>query len=592
MRLISRGLCAIEAAVAMGMLVALQPNTSSLIPNTLLIMSILVSSSALPSGNSPLLQTVRTPFDECALPDELLGEIFTHVAESHCIDSNLTSPASNISNANILAPSPVYDVLTISHVNKLFRRLTIHTPSLWAWLPALNDMSESMLQTLLTRSHSRILRVAYTDDKYQPIPASMWDLLIGSGNRIGYLSIKVLGSHSGWDALTFLSLPAPSLRQCSVSFEDSDVSLLYGTSISLFNGEAPKLQNLTLRNVTVRGFRFQDFPSLSTLTFTRAETRIATDFIDFGAASLRGVQQLRMLRSLVLDNCLLSSSILNSDSKIELGSLENLSISAIYKVCVGLAIRLVLPDDCTCKISFLFVEQSSLAFAGATGTAIRRFMRSGEMFTSIAIDFTEEIVHRIRLSREGRVLHFAFKFGGHMAESPTPHTLSSQCWRSISAVLIPHLQYGYHVQLALPDHRPSCLHPPSCLDSLVPGFQSVAILEVKPISAFNNSMLVYLLINQFPSLERLKISVTDYPRQEAISAIVAVLKWREILTSRALILSVSFSDDLLDSFGYAQLECVRLALSDIASAALLSTNTTVSWDREEAQYPVWGSDSD
>lgn len=490
-------------------------------------------------------------------------------------------------------------MVNISHVNGYLRQVALHTPTLWTSIPPLNTIGRDVFRTLLHRSRPHKFRVAYIEDG--SIDAQMWGLLFNNRSRMEYLHGEVSKHSNGSNTLMLLTLDAPSLRQCCISFQDRYVHVPFEQTSPLFQHNAPDLVSLTFRNATLSTPQYENFANLSHFMLLR-DGLPARGLVVNGGNSLYGLQ-FCMIQSLVLENCHLSRSAFNSSDELIFEHLSHLRITATHQLCTLLAARLVYPDDCTCLITYIFPNDASLLYAEASGGAILAFILPDEKFTAVSVDLENPDEHGVVLVSAERALDFRFRFGQshHPISSRTrrllaaavnlltlsfvlPHPLtptvilSCQVWDSVSIALNEHVDQTVHISVTFSDD-PLCIEP-SYIRPLVSKLPSAHCLTVEPISAFDNPLFLNWAAQTIPSLNCFAFTLTDYPDRKTLLAMLHLLESRQFrnFTHAPMALSVRFSNAFIDQLGFSAQQSIQSIFSDIEG--VIPASTIVKWNHD------------
>ena len=196
---------------------------------------------------SQIITMTNTLAPVSSIPNEILAIIFKEVCGSDGYSSDgIDAPRSNL-------PSMVL----VSHINRRFRHVAIDTPSLWArvHIHLSSTLDIHLMDAYLERSKSNVLRI--------------W--IIGVTRQLDSLH-KVVGKllpHTGrWKTLSVLSDMETVMRQivsslqhlCVPQLESIHIQLKVlplgttGTQVRIFQGGAPALKSVVLRNINLLGW--------------------------------------------------------------------------------------------------------------------------------------------------------------------------------------------------------------------------------------------------------------------------------------------------------------------------------------------------
>jgi hypothetical protein len=309
--------------------------------------------AAMTDVESRIITMTNTLASVSSIPNEILATIFKEVCASDGYSGDGTdAPRSDL-------PSMVL----VSHINRRFRHVAIDTPSLWArvHIHLSSTVDIHLMDAYFERSKSNVLRI--------------W--IIGVTHQLDSVH-KVVGRllpHTGrWKTLSVLSDTETIMRQivlslqylCVPQLESIHIQLKVlplgttGTQVRIFQGGAPALKSVVLRNINLLGC----FPPLSAVeTLHNSTTRphqMALSHSQFrdiliGAQSLTNLQlstaafdpdigtdleaiDLPSLRTLVLivDRYpfqMEGNSLIRVFKTLRIPSLQTLKLHAVAPVC-------------------------------------------------------------------------------------------------------------------------------------------------------------------------------------------------------------------------------------------------------------------
>ncbi|RXW15760.1 hypothetical protein EST38_g10091 [Candolleomyces aberdarensis] len=335
--------------------------------------------TTIPEGVEAESLTQKTFSD---FPSEILSKILSLLAE---FSPSLSGGSSR---------SAALDILCATHVNSSLRKVALAFPSLWRKILFLNGVHVDFFRAILDRSHSLPLCLSMKEDESLSTDTQLWSLLINVVPRLGSIHFEVGESYPGTRTkflLTLLTVQAPVLEECSVSFLGQRavrLNCFILDDASLPGGSrTPRLRRLELTNCFIPFDRCR-LPQLSSITMRaiNCEPVVGCEGIFLSHP------QFRHLRQLVLWNSIQLMSNLNSFSQpIELPVLETFALLASGAVCKQLATILHIPSQCERTVTLLFPSQRDCTLGDAKDAAIAGslFIAQDVAYTACALDMND-----------------------------------------------------------------------------------------------------------------------------------------------------------------------------------------------------------
>lgn len=476
-------------------------------------------------------------------------------------------------------------ILSLSHTSSRFRDQLLDTPQVWTVLPPLNIIPIPFLLVLLARSSGRTLSISFTESK--ALNASTWKIVIAIMPRIDRLCIEVEEGQFGNVTRSILTLSAPSLVHCLVTFHGSrNVCLNFDGSRyrKPFNGQAPRLQSLAFSGCYIPT-RYCKFPRLSSLSLRHAGLApIQQSSLSLNNGSLSNTHN-RLLRRLVLWNCFATSQLERCRQiyQIELPVLEELVVGASALICDRLSRTLAFPDDCFCSVTVLLPLEITVRDAREAVAGVASFVHFGEQFEMARFILEESDAPSLHLQSSSRDLvatfdvsqrnaslnggsHFLAQLITHLGSFTSPSITARDVfffnmWDSIANIFGPHLGTVMTLDVVFSD---------DCIDTSLPLFlrpvfeamTQTRTASFNPSPIYSNPLFSAVFMVTFPSLHSIVVYLDDEPNDCVQTGIHDIVESRLRCDWAVRDILFVLSPRLYDLHGFSSTQSLSLMIAD------------------------------
>ena len=513
------------------------------------------------------------------LPAELLSAIFEVSAEVPFHPLNFQRSRQ----------SAFQDIISVSHVNLLFREISTKNPRLWANFPSLNIASEDFLASILERSSPLPFCLSYIEEA-NGLPINAWLVATRHTSRLKGFCVEIPGgvTANGIFAKSFLSLTLSQIERCIVVFQGfQNVRLFDPTDFP--NAVAPHLKNLYLTNCHISPqsnvFNHGQIASvgityLAGLTGPDAPASILLTDCRLWSA------QFASLKNLVLWNCV-SGPLLEepTTNRLHLPLLETLAVGAKFSVAARIASYLSLPPQCLRTINFLFPGTVCTEDAQVAASAMPTFLTKEEVFQECHLSF-DRLAPTVQCVRGKAMVFFRFHLNNVRTniDPNIPSVFNSPCaintvtpvdiwnlalWEAVSSQLPTFTKSVWDLKVRFPPNNP---FGPFILPSVIPAIPNISSLgfQFPKVYATHSTVTRELVLTK---LEKLTLRLADGDWTDAFKAGVVHFLQRRIATGSPLreVLLV-MNHGLCRALGA---DGIRVMLAEVSE--MLPAAVTVKW---------------
>lgn len=513
-------------------------------------------------------------------PVEILSEIFE---STMVVDRD---PYAHLS--SILTSTR--SVIRISHVNRRFREVSLTNPRLWTMLPPLNNIHPDFVAVFLARSRNLPIWISFTEGVTLPSDTSMWELILTGLSRCSVLCIEVDRGWNGHVAKCLLTIDAPNLRKCIITFTGTRNVCLNFDGVRFrrpFNGHAPLLESITFTGCYIPS-QYCSFPRLSSLSvYHLGEGPMQQSSLSIHSRPFANSHS-HLLRTLVLWNCFSVAQLEREvvSPRIILPLLEDLTVCAPSPMCTRLADLLEYPEECICRVNISFPSRISPSDAQQAAKGAASFIRDQESFRTVGIRISTAGDTALCLARsDRRMVYMAFYFEDQDATACSDETeallrlmnvntalpcpsitpldiVAFSLWEALSAIIRPRICSATRLHINFPEDPENGLFP-LLLRSFLFGIPRTVLAAFSPICIFSNIHFSRLLLDVLPDLYRVLISIDDEPTKKVKAGVVNFvndrLRENRGITEVYFVVSLSFSYEM----GYSRLQSLSSMLGEM-----------------------------
>ncbi|KAJ2911853.1 hypothetical protein MD484_g8560, partial [Candolleomyces efflorescens] len=488
--------------------------------------------------------------------------------------------------------SQAYDLLSISHTSRYFRRVALDDPLLWSFVPFMTGCHEDFFAAILRRASPIPLHLQIVENAqlHQRPNNRTWSLLVRNRSNIGFLSLHVAHGVSGCLAKWLLSTRAPELRECVVMFHGAQpvsLNLQNFNNGCVFDNYAPVLKTLDLVNCHLPPNHAR-FPQLSTFSIRN------TCIVD-PTESLARLEDLHLwkpsfsgLRSLVLFTAFATPPIdISNRVALELPLLSSLMVIANATVCHQLANMLRFPSNCDRIITVQLPRgrKSTRRDAEEAAMAAASFIPKGIVYSRSWIVMHPKL-HTIRFMKETQLIVMKFDLAHlevmrgpplvlHLMRSNLPALASSpflsrdlflgNIWRKMAELLSDAGVLEMVTSLNL-DFHPLDPYGPVTAYPLMYGMQNVlSIGALESTHVWANPLFSWTLVSGdvFPKLQTIVVRLQEEELDMSARKCLSTYLFNRQLVHPIPKVLFSVAPALRQQLGYAFPDAIRICLRQI-----------------------------